>query len=170
MYIVSSTYFLRRLRNLDFFSLDLGKSKRIVGKEEYRKLDEFTLKYKNLFNKDILKFGNIANKIIFYEDVYLEQNKYIIFNNEDIYEISFTNEEIVDLKNYILEILRNISEQEENEQELSERNERKSKENTEVDGWVASDDKNGKKRYVINQQLSKEEYRKKMEETFFKKK
>ena len=172
MYVVSNTYFLRNLRNLDFFTLDLGQSRKIVNKEnEFRKLDEFTIKYKNLYNKDIFKFGNIANKITFYEDFLLENNMYIIFKDEDIYEITYTKEDIMDLKNYILETLRKIDSYEEESRELNEKNEKKSQENiNDTDGWVANDDKNGKKRYVINQKLSKEDYRKEMENLFYSKK
>ena len=47
MDIVANSYFLRNLRNLPFFTLDLGKSKKIVNDENnrFRKLNEFQLRY-----------------------------------------------------------------------------------------------------------------------------
>lgn len=163
MVIVSSTYFLRNLRGLDFFTLDLGKTRKIVGsnENEFRKLDEFKIKYKRLFDRDVLKFGRIGDRISFYEDVRMEKDLYMIFKDEDIYEINFTQEDISDLKNYILETLRKIDDFETEEKENDNQNKMIVNDELKDDeGWVATDEKNKGKRYLINQTLSKEEYRK----------
>lgn len=171
MKIVSSTYFLRNLRNLDFFELDLGKSKKIVGKDEFRKLDEFVLKFRNLYNRRISQFGRIGKRIEFYEDNEMAKNEYVIFNNDDIYEMTFTQNDISDLGNYILETLRKIDTLQQQEIEEQSNNQMLSKENIgNEDGWVATDEKNNGKKYMINQTLSREEYRKELRSRFYDKK
>lgn len=173
MVIVASTYFLRHLRNLDFFTLDLGKTRKIVGSSsnEFRKLDEFTVKYKNLYDRDILKFGSIADKINFYEDLRMDNNLYVIFKDDDIYEVSFKQEDLVDLRNYILETLRKIDDYEEEEKSIEDKNQEiVKKELGDEEGWVAKDDKNAGKRYLINQTLSKEDYREEVRKRLLKSK
>lgn len=169
MYVVSSSFFLRNLRNLNFFTLDLGKSKKVVGKDELRPVDKFVINYKNIYNREIVKFGKIGDKVIFYEDVMLEQYNYIIFNNDDIYEITYTDEDLEDIYNYILETLRKVDEFESNQKENNDKNNEISKDkfSNESGYWVAKDDKNRDKKYIIDQTLSREEYRKKIESLFY---
>lgn len=160
MNVVSSTLFLRKLRKLDFFQLDLGKSKKIVGKDEYRKIDNFVVKYKNVYEKDIIKFGNIGNKIFFYEDITLEPYNYIIFKNEDIYEITYTDDDLLDVQNYILETLRKVDDFESTQKEKNDKNDLISKERLQQHQyWVDKNGKNNNKKYLIDQTLSREEYR-----------
>jgi hypothetical protein len=166
MNIVSNNYFLRNLRNLDFFQLDLGKSRKIPGKDEFRKLDEFSIRYRNLYNKDILKFGKISDKIFFYEDITIPNNMFLIFKNDDIYEITYEKDDIKDLKNYLLSTLRKIDDYESSEEETKKQNliniDKQILERGEY--WESKDDKNRGKKYLIDQTLSKEEYRKKLSE------
>ena len=89
MNIVGSTYFLRNLRNLDFFTLDFGKAKKDSKTQTFRKVDDFIVKYRNLYNRQILKFGKIGDSITFYEDLAMDNNEYAIFKGEDIYEITY---------------------------------------------------------------------------------
>lgn len=169
MNVVSSSFFLRNLRNLNFFTLDLGKSRKIVGKDELRPLDNFIVRYKSVYNREIVKFGKIGDKVIFYEDLMLEPYNYIIFKDEDIYEITYTDEDLLDIYNYILETLRKVDEFESNQKENNDKNNEISKEKfMNEDGyWVAKDDKNKDKKYLIDQTLSREEYRKKVENFFY---
>jgi hypothetical protein len=160
MNIVGSSYFLRNLRNLDFFTLDFGKTKIDSKTKEFRKVDEFIVKYRNLYNRSILKFGKIGNKITFYEDLQMDNNEYAIFKDEDIYEITFEQDEISDMENYILDTLRKIDEAENEEKQMYEKNEKMVKEIIGENGWIARDDKNYGKTYVVDQTLSREEYRK----------
>ena len=160
MYIVASSYFLRHLRSLDFFNLDLGKTRKLQGnkdtKETFRKVSEFELKYHKLYQRDLVKFGSIG-KIVFYDDVRFDKNTYLIFKDDEIYEVVWTNEDMVDVKNYILGVLRKIDmmdEDEEDEEETQTKNN-----NIENTTWTSKDEKNGGKKYAINQRLSKEEYR-----------
>lgn len=167
MKIVSSTYFLRNLRNLDFFTLDFGKSKKDTN-DAFRKVDEFIIKYRNLYNKNIVKFGRIGDKIFFYEDLSMIPEQYIIFKDEDIYEIKFEQDDLLDMENYLLDVLRKIDINEEEEKEQEEKNEQKIIELNGNNFWVApqSDMKNGGKKYSVDQTLSREEYRKVMREKF----
>jgi len=161
MNIVGSSFFLRNLRNLDFFTLDFGKAKKDAKTQEFRKVDEFIVKYRTLYNRQLIKFGKIGNQITFYEDLAMGNNEYAIFKGDDIYEITFEQSQIEDMKNYILDTLRKIDEAEHEEQEMAQHNNEKIREEVgESGGWVAKDDKNYGKTYTIDQTLSKEDYRK----------
>lgn len=160
MNIVGSTYFLRNLRNLDFFTLDFGKAKKDDKSQTFRKVDEFIVKYRGLLNKQIVKFGKIGDRITFYEDLSMANNEFVIFKGDDIYEITFNPSEIEDMQNYILDTLRKVDEAEGEEKKMSEHNEQMVRETTGDEGWVAKDDKNYGRTYTIDQTLSKEEYRK----------
>lgn len=163
MEIVANNKFLKKLRYLDFFTLDLGKTVKLVNDENnrFRKLSEFEIKYTNLYKKRILQFGYIGNSVKFYEDLSIKEDKYLIFKNDNIYEISWVESEITDLKNYLLETLRKIDEAEEQDVEVD--NEVRIKEYAKShEMWVANDMKNGGKEYTIDQTLSKENYRNEM--------
>jgi hypothetical protein len=160
MNIVGSTYFLRNLRNLNFFTLDFGKARKDPKTETFRKVDEFIVKYRSLYGRQIVKFGKIGDKITFYEDLSMGNNEYAIFKDDDIYEITFEQSQIEDMENYILETLRKIDEAEHEEQEMATHNQKMVREVAGEDVWIAKDDKNYGKAYTIDQTLSREEYRK----------
>ena len=89
----------------------------------------------------------------------MDQYKFLIFNEDDIYEIEWNNGEISNFRNYILETLRKVEQiNDENEENNNEENHIEEYDNT----WVAKDDKNRNKKYLINQNLSREEYRKEL--------
>lgn len=172
MQLICSNYFLRKLRNLDFFELDFGKSKLETDPNSqmrhFRKMDETILRYHTLYNRDINKFGKIGNKVFFYEDLKLDNNEYVIFNNEDIYAIQYDLSELNDIKSYILDILMKIDDYENKEKEYEEKNQVKLRENsTGSDMWIATDEKNRGKKYLIDQTLTREEYRKEMEKRLY---
>lgn len=162
MNIVANSYFLRNLRNLPFFTLKLGRSKKLVGDDQsrFRKLSEFQVKYANLYENSLMEFGSIGNKVQFYEDVRLKNNIFLIFKNDDIYEIEWNDTDLKDLENFLLETLRKVDQSYEKINEVSENNYRKIQEYAEENEvWVAKDEKNAGKKYMINQTLSKEAYR-----------
>lgn len=163
MNIVANSFFLRNLRNLDFFRLNLGKTKKLINNREkpdsFRKVSEFELRYHNLYSRGLLIYGDIGGKVTFYEDSRMDQYKFLIFNEDDIYEIEWNNGEISNFRNYILETLRKVEQiNDENEENNNEENHIEEYDNT----WVAKDDKNRNKKYLINQNLSREEYRKEL--------
>ena len=160
MNIVGSTYFLRNLRNLEFFTLDLGKAKKDPKTQTFRKVDEFIIKYRNLYNREILKFGKIGDRVSFYEDMRMDNNEFTVFKGEDIYEIIFEPSEIGDMENYILDTLRKVDDTENDEKEVEEYNQKMVREVSGDNVWIAKDDKNFGKAYSIDQTLSREEYRK----------
>jgi hypothetical protein len=166
MNIVGSSYFLRNLRNLAFFTLDFGKARKDPKTETFRKVDEFIVKYRTLYNRQLVKFGKIGEQIVFYEDLAMENNEYAIFKGDDIYEITFQQDQIADMENYILETLRKIDEAESEEQEMAEHNEKMVREVGGDNVWIARDDKNYGKSYTVDQTLSREEYRKAIKEKF----
>ena len=166
MNIVGSSYFLRNLRNLAFFTLDFGKAKKDPKTQTFRKVDDFIVRYRTLYSRQIMKFGKIGEQITFYEDLAMENNEYAIFKGDDIYEITFQQDQIQDMENYILETLRKIDEAEHDEQEMAQHNEKMVREVGGDDVWIARDDKNYGKSYTIDQTLSREEYRKALKEKF----
>jgi hypothetical protein len=162
MNIVANSYFLRNLRDLPFFTLNLGKSRKLVNDKNnrFRKLNEFQVKYENLYGNILMDFGHIGNKVKFFEDVNIKGRKYLIFKDEDIYEIEWTDKEIEDIEGYLLETLRKIDQAEEQETESEQYNYQKIEEYaSENDVWIAKNDKNKGKMYMVDQTLSKEEYR-----------
>ena len=164
--LVGSTYFLRHLRNLAFFTLDFGKARKDPKTETFRKVDDFIVRYRTLYNRQIMKFGKIGDRITFYEDLAMEQNEYAIFKDDDIYEITFNQEEIQDMENYILETLRKIDTAEQDEQTFQQHNEEMVKQVAGAGAWIATDDKNYGKSYTVDQTLSREEYRKAIKDKF----
>ena len=168
MNIVGSTYFLRNLRNLDFFTLDFGKAKKDPKTQTFRKVDEFIVKYRTLYNRQIVKFGKIGDRITFYEDLAMANNEYVIFKDDDIYEITFEQSQIEDMENYILETLRKIDEAENEEKEMVVHNQKMVREIVGDDVWIAKDDRNYGKSYTVDQTLSREDYRKAIKEKFLK--
>jgi hypothetical protein len=162
MNIVANSYFLRNLRGLSFFTLDLGQSRKLVNDEKnrFRKLNEFQVKYQNLYGNQLMDFGNINGKIKFYEDVNIKDKKFLIFKDEDIYEIQWEDDEIKDIENYLLDTLRKVDQAEEKETQTEEKNYQKIEEYaSEHEVWIAKDEKNSGRKYMIDQTLSREEYR-----------
>lgn len=159
MKIIANSYFLRNLRNLDFFNLDLGKTRRDINSKKFRKVDVFEAKYKTLYGNVLSKFGNIAEKIFFYEDVKIKNYNLVIFKGDDVYELEYDENDLVDIKNYILGTMREIDKTYQSEQEENQKIAEKI-----GDVWECNDEKNGKKTYMFDQTLTKEEYRNKMKE------
>jgi hypothetical protein len=162
MNIVANSYFLRNLRDLPFFTLDLGKSRKMVNDEQnrFRKLDEFQIRYKTLYGTQLLNFGSIGGKVKFYEDVTIKEKRFVIFKDDDIFEIEWSDDEIEDIENYLLETLRKIDEYNIEESETEIYNNQKIEEYAqEHDVWVAKDEKNKGKKYLVDQTLDREAYR-----------
>lgn len=158
MNIIANTFFLRNLKNLNFFTLDLGKTRKNVnnrdgGKTSFRKLTEIELKYDQLYHRTLLVYGTIG-KVTFYEDLRLDGNRFLVFNNDDIYEIEYEKDELIDFENYILGVMRKIDEIDKPSDEIHNIDEYEN-------AWTppTSDEKNKGKKYLINQTLSREEYR-----------
>lgn len=165
MNIVSNSFFLRNLRRLEFFNLNLGKTKKLMGngkdKDTFRQLSEFEIKYNNLYNKNVMIFGNIG-KATFYEDVLMENYKFLVFKDNDIYEIEWSEIDIIDMKNYILDTLRKIDEIDKIKEEQKKFDDNKNNYLNNDDVWISNDEKNKGKKYTVNQTLTKEEYRKQL--------
>jgi len=162
MNIVANSYFLRNLRDLPFFTLDLGKSRKMVNDDQgrFRKLSEFQVKYKSLYGTQLLDFGSIGGKVKFYEDVTIKEKRFVIFKGDDIYEIEWTEDEIENIENYLLDTLRKVDEYDIEETEVEMHNYKKIEEYAEEnDVWVAKDEKNSGKKYLVDQTLDREAYR-----------
>ena len=77
MNVVGGNAFLRNLRNLEYFKMDLGTTRRNVKTGKFKKLSEFELKYANLFGNPLLKYGTIGSAT-FYEDMEIKEPRYFI--------------------------------------------------------------------------------------------
>jgi len=165
MNIVANSYFLRNLRDLPFFTLDLGKSRKMVGDDQnrFRKLNEFQVRYKTLYGTQLLDFGAIGGKVKFYEDVTIKEKRFVIFKGDDIYEIEWTDKEIEDIEGYLLETLRKVDEYDIEETETEMHNYKKISEYAEEhEVWTAKDEKNSGKKYLVDQTLDRVAYREAM--------
>lgn len=163
MNIVANSYFLRNLRDLPFFTLNLGKSRKLVNDDQnrFRKVNEFQVRYDKLYGNALMDFGSIGEKVKFYEDLKIKDKMFLIFKDDDIYEIKWDDNDVEDIETFLLDTLRKVDESEEQVTENEERNYQKIEEYAnENDVWVAPDDKNAGKKYMIDQSLSREEYRK----------
>jgi len=102
MKIIANHYILRYFSKIDLFTVDLGTN--LTGAVETKKTnnkfkliikDEFIKKYQNINDTFIQKYGNIGN-LAFYEDPKFSQFEFHIYNNDKIYEINATNEDLED--------------------------------------------------------------------------
>ena len=71
--------------------------------------DEFTIKYKSLTTRDVVKCGMIG-VIGFYEDDELKDNEIVIFNGERIIETMYCDDDLSDIRGFLNELLININE------------------------------------------------------------
>lgn len=161
MNIVSNNSFLRNLRNLEYFKMDLGTTRRNVNTGKFKKLSEFELKYSNLFNNNsLIKYGSIG-KASFYEDMEIKEKMYYIFKDEEAYEIHYTDDDMLDFGDYVLSSMRKIDEAESEEDKETYSSTAEYIENG-GEVWTSDDVKNGKKSYLVDQTLDKNEYQKQL--------
>lgn len=119
MQIVASHFILRYFRKIDLFTIDLGNnltgpietSQNHDTKFKIKIKDQFIKKYQNINNTYIQKYGNIG-KLAFYEDVKFKQLEYCIYDNERIFEIEATYDDLNDEpSDYLTKILIAIEEE-----------------------------------------------------------
>jgi hypothetical protein len=155
---------LRKIRTIDIFKLDLGQSVLNKKNSTVEIHDEFVNRYFIQKNRLIHKVGNIGS-LIFYTDIVIREDILIIYYNDKEYNIEYKDDG-TNFKTYLSGILKKIEEHEVQYAEELEKLKQK-----ESNRWVADDEKNSGKSYMVNQRLSKEEYlkefkRKKQEQNF----
>jgi hypothetical protein len=149
--IVANNLLLKKIRTIDTFSLDLGKSVFDKKAEKIEFGDSFIEKYINENNKFIHKFGYIGS-IKFYSDITLPMDKILIHVDEKVYDIDYEDRGI-SMKSYLSDIIKKIVEHSiEHDRELEDVEEIK------PNLWVADDEKNRNKTYEVNQKLDRETY------------
>lgn len=120
MTIVANTYMLNIFKQITLFKINLGGS--IVPVKDGQSKDPFTIKYINMTGKQILTYGTIG-KLVFYQDYTLPQREYYIFNDDSVYNIMFTNDDLkISPNNYLASIIKEITDKEgiKNTQETEE--------------------------------------------------
>ena len=114
MDVVANNFMLRKFKTIKIFKLDLGfnltgsQTSKQGGQSKITVRDEFIKKYQTLTNRYVNKFGEIGT-LKFYEDTTLGYLDIHIYNNEQIYEISVSEEDLIkDPSDYLTEILMDV--------------------------------------------------------------
>lgn len=103
---------LNIFRKIPIFKLDLGEKFISENKERIEIKDSFIVKYFDIYNKMILKFGSIGN-LSFYQDFLLKSKEYYIFNNNSIYKLIYTEDKFnLNPETYLTSIIKEIDEKE----------------------------------------------------------
>lgn len=150
--IVVHNNMLRIVRTIDIFTLDLGRSFLDRKKDEINIKNEFINFYNQEYQRLVHKTGYIGS-IKFYTDVSLPTNKMMIFYNNKLYEIDYEDDGR-SFKDYLSDTLKKI---EEHNIEFNKKIERK-KQEKENPTWIAEDEKNKNKEYMVNQRLERDKY------------
>lgn len=154
--IVANMFFLKKIREIDQFKLDLGKSLK-KGDDDISYDDEFIYNYKLNFKRIINNFGKLGS-IKVYEDVLLKNLEFVIFKNNCIYEIEYTLSDINDMRKYLSKILKSID-----DEEIQKNYEIEMQKINSSNKWLANNGKNNGKSYEVNQNLSKDDYIKELQ-------
>lgn len=112
MIVVANTYMLSLFKKISIFKLDLGVNFIDMKQERINIKDPFMLKYLNMTGKQLMNYGTIG-KLIFYQDFTLPSKEFLIFNDETIYGLNYTDEDQrVSPENYLASIIQEINEKE----------------------------------------------------------
>jgi hypothetical protein len=153
--IVIQDTLLYKVKQIKYFTPDLGKS--ILNKKtldiEFK--NDFIEQYAVTNNRLIYKCGNIGT-IDFYTDIKLQQNVLLISVDDIMYNIEYDGKSNMGV--FLANIIQKI---EEHTLSLTGQQLEQVEHKTD-DSWVANDDKNKNKKYEINQTLDKDDYLKKM--------
>ena len=112
MIVVANTFMLNIFRQIPIFKMDLGINLIDMREEKINIKDAFMMKYLNMTGKQILTYGLIG-KLIFYQDFTLPSREFYIFNDESIYSLIYTDEDLkISPENYLASIIKEINEKE----------------------------------------------------------
>lgn len=112
MIIVGNTNILNLFKKISIFKLDLGINFIDLKQETVRIKDPFMIKYIEMTGKQILTYGSIG-KLIFYQDFTLPTNNFYIFNDNNVYGMTYTDDDSkMSPENYLASIVREINEKE----------------------------------------------------------
>lgn len=148
--IICNNILFKKIKDIDIFQLDLGKS--LINRKE-NKLDiqdTFVEQYYSTTNRFALKNGKIGS-IGIYVDIQLPSNVLLVDGDSKIYEVEYEDTG-KSMKSYLSELLKSIEDYkiaaDKELERIKEKNER----------WIANDSKNGNKSYEINQRLDRDSY------------
>ena len=112
MIVVANTFMLNIFKKISIFKMDLGNNFISLKEEKISIKDPFMLKYLNITGKQIMTYGTIG-KLVFYQDFTLPNKEFIIFNDETIYGLNYTDDDQrVSPENYLASIIQEINEKE----------------------------------------------------------
>ena len=112
MIIVANTSMLNIFRKISIFKMDLGSNFIDLKQETVMLKDPFMIKYFNMTGTQILTYGSIG-KLIFYQDFNLSSTEFYIFNEETIYSMFYTKDDMkMSPENYLASIVKEINEKE----------------------------------------------------------
>jgi hypothetical protein len=109
MEIVAHSDLMNRFETIDVFVKSNKTETFNNSKIKLKIRDEFTIKYKSFTQREVTKFGMIGT-IGFYVDNELDSGEIVIFNGERIIESEYTEDDILDVRNYLNNLLRDVNE------------------------------------------------------------
>jgi len=117
--IVANNFVLKNFSNIDIFKRELGNNLTGAvsnkGKDrsnlQIKISDDFVHRYRNNTKNLIFRYGSIGS-LVFYQDTKLENNEFIAFDGDKIYEIEI--ESIEEFKNNPRKYLSNLLDKIEN--------------------------------------------------------
>lgn len=151
MKVVGHSSTIRRMREIDVFTLDLGRAKMPPGSDEkkVKTVDPFSKKYEATHGRQVQIFGNIGF-IKFYVDVEHDPGKLSVYSGDNVYEVDIQWPPDLPVKSYVIGILKDIDDHETTQREVAQSFLR--------DDGLWLDDRNGRK-YTVNQRLPRDKYK-----------
>ena len=112
MIVVANSFMLNIFKRIPIFELNLGTSLIPLKGERVKLKDPFMLKYFNMTGKQVLTYGKIG-KLIFYQDFTLPNRDFLIFNDDTIYSLYYSNEDSeLSAESYLASIVKEINDKE----------------------------------------------------------
>lgn len=155
-FIVANNIFIKKLRDINGFKMELGKSRRDKDNENINFTDDFSFNYKQNFERLIDKIGTLGI-IEIYFDGNLSATEMVIFKDNFMYDIEYDLYDINNIRNYLSQILQKID-----NSVLSHSVQINNVENLTTKKWTSDNEKNKGKAYKVKQDLSKEDYLKEL--------
>jgi len=151
-FIVANNIMIKKLRSIDGFKMELGKSRRDKDNENINFTDDFSFNYKQNFERLIDKVGSLGIIEIYY-DGNLTSTEMVVFKDSFMYDIEYDLYEITNIRDYLSKLLYKID-----NSVLTHNVEVNTVENNTNKKWTSENEKNKGKSYKIKQDLSKEDY------------
>jgi len=103
---------LNIFRKISIFKMNLGENFIDLKQETVRIKDPFMNKYLEMTGKQVLTYGSIG-KLIFYQDFTLSSKEFYIFNDDTVYGMIYTDDDLkMSPEQYLASIVKEINDKE----------------------------------------------------------